>query len=565
MSLFSSIQLANNALRAQQIGLQVTGQNIANANTPGYLREEVVLAPAPTQRLGSLLLGLGVDVTAVVQKVDHFLQQRMRGATSDRSEGEIQEQTYLQLESLMGELSDTDLSTSLNNFFSSIHEVLNSPESGSVRNLAVLQGRTLATDINRLANRVGQIRYDLNERLKGASDDINRLLEEVRVLNVRIAATEGGDVSASDAVGLRDQRNLALNKLSELIDIRVQEQTSGTVTIFSGGDYLVFEGVRREVEITNTADRGLTVGEIRIKGIDSPLQVTSGEVAGIVSSRDDTLGGFLDQLDAFAGTLAFEFNKIFSGGQGLNGFQNVTSHSSVDSVNLALDEAGLSFTPVNGSFQIQVHNKRTGLTQTTDIQVDLNGLEEDITLNSLATAINAINGISASVTSVGKLVISSDSPDQEFSFAKDASGVLAALGINSFFTGNSARSIGVDQTYIQDPSKFAASQNGIGEDTNIAVQLANFLEKPLTTRSGATLAVLYDQMVGQTTQASTVAQAVAEGARVYEESLEGQHLAISGVSIDEEVVRMIQYQRTFQASAKYISTLSELLDLLVNL
>src|SRR5688572_15936420 len=163
MSLFGSIQLAKNALRAQQIGLQVVGQNIANANTPGYIREEVIFSPAPTQRVGGLLLGLGVDVTAVVQKVDQFLEERLRGATSDRSESEIQEQTYLQLESLMGELSDTDLSTSLNNFFSGIHEILNQPESGSIRNLAVLQGRTLANDINQLAMRVGQVRTDLNE------------------------------------------------------------------------------------------------------------------------------------------------------------------------------------------------------------------------------------------------------------------------------------------------------------------------------------------------------------------------------------------------------------------
>ena len=564
MSLFSSIQLANNAIRAQQIGLQVTGQNIANANTPGYLREEVVFEPAPTQRLGRLLLGLGVDVTAVVQKVDYFLQQRLRGAVSDRAEGEIQEQTYLQLEGLMGELSDTDLSTALNNFFSSIHEILNSPESGSVRNLAVLQGKTLATDINRLAARVGQIRSDLNDRIKGAAADINRLLEEVRVLNIRIAETEGGDVSASDAVGLRDQRNLALNQLAELIDIRVQEQPSGTVTIFSSGDYLVFEGVRREVAVVTSADRGLSVAEIRIADIDAPLQFNAGEVAGLMSSRDEVLGGFLDKLDSFASTLAFEFNKVFSSGQGLNGYQTLTSFSAVDSTTAALDAAGLPFTPVNGSFQIQVFNNRTGLTQTTDVNVDLNGLDDDMSLTTLASAIDAIDGISASV-SVGKLTIRSDSSDQEFAFARDTSGVLAALGVNSFFNGSSARDIAVASDFLQDPSKFAASGGGIAEDTSIAVELANFLDRPLTTRNGATLSVLYDQITGETTQASTVAQAVADGARVFEESLEGQHLAISGVSIDEEVVRMIQYQRAFQASAKYIGTLSELLDILVNL
>ncbi len=85
MSLFSSIQLANNALRAMQIGLQVTGQNIANANTPGYIREEVVFSPARTQRIGNLLLGLGVEVEGVIQKIDRFLENRLRLAGSDRA------------------------------------------------------------------------------------------------------------------------------------------------------------------------------------------------------------------------------------------------------------------------------------------------------------------------------------------------------------------------------------------------------------------------------------------------------------------------------------------------
>ena len=82
MSIFSSIQLASNALQANQIGLQVVGQNIANANTQGYIREEMVQTPGTTQRIGGLLLGTGVEVEGIVQKVDSFLQQRMRGAAA---------------------------------------------------------------------------------------------------------------------------------------------------------------------------------------------------------------------------------------------------------------------------------------------------------------------------------------------------------------------------------------------------------------------------------------------------------------------------------------------------
>jgi flagellar hook-associated protein 1 FlgK len=564
MSLFSSIQLANNALRAQQIGLQVVGQNISNANTPGYIREELVLTPAATQRLGSLLLGLGVDVTAVVQKVDRFVEERLRGAISDRTSAESQEKTYVELEALLGELGDTDLSTSLNTFFASISEIANQPESVAARNLAVLQGQTLAGDINRLALRVGENRADINSRIISLTDDANRLIEEVRKLNIRITETEGG-VTASDAVGLRDQRGVALAKLSELINIRVTEQVGGAVNVYAGGDYLVFEGTARQLTVNQESDRGLTIADVRIAEIDAPLAAPSGELHGLLAARDDILGGFLDKLDGFASTLIFEFNRVFSSGQGLNGYRELTSEFAVDDVNDPLDAAGLTFTPQNGSFNLLVYDQQTGLTQTTQILVDLNGLDQDTSLADLVTALDAVDGISAAIDVQGRLTIQSDSATQQFAFADDTSGILAALGVNGFFSGTTARDITVQEAISSDPSKFAASRSGIGVDTENVLDLANFLDRPLDSSDGATLGILYQRLAAETTQASTVSQAVADGARVFEAALEGQHLAVSGVSLDEETVRLISYQRAFQASARFISTCSDLLGILVNL
>ena len=91
MSLYSSIRLAANTLRANQIGLQVIGQNMANASTPGYIREEALLVTGPAQRVGGLLLGTGVQVEAVVQKIDEFLEERLRGSVSDLVDAQTQE------------------------------------------------------------------------------------------------------------------------------------------------------------------------------------------------------------------------------------------------------------------------------------------------------------------------------------------------------------------------------------------------------------------------------------------------------------------------------------------
>src|SRR5262245_49853065 len=124
MSLFGSIQLGANTLRAMQIGLQVTGNNIANANTPGFVRQEVIYSPAPVQKIGNLTLGLGVQVDAIVDKIDKFVLDRLVGARGDRAGAEVEEEAYTEIEDLLNGLSgDTDLSTIFTNFVNSIGEV----------------------------------------------------------------------------------------------------------------------------------------------------------------------------------------------------------------------------------------------------------------------------------------------------------------------------------------------------------------------------------------------------------------------------------------------------------
>ncbi len=563
MSLFGSIQMAGNSLRSNEIALQVIGQNIANANTPGYIREEVDLTTAPAQRKGGLILGLGVRVRAVIQKIDLFLEQRLRGSVSDKAAAEQTEQTYSQLEGLLGELGDTDLSTAMNNFFGSIAEILNQPENRSVRNLAVLQGQTLAQNIRRMSERAQTLVDDLDKRVQGMVGDINRLVSEIRTLNVRIAETEGGNTSGSDAVGLRDQRQVALENLAQLIDIRVVEQPSGGVVVYSGGDFLVYEGVMRQVEPVLDLETGKFF--IHLSETDSALRPASGQLKGLYEARDEVLGGFLRDLDQFSATLIFEFNKLFASGQGLTGYSELTSEYAVDRHNLPLNQAGLKFTPQNGSFQVLIYNQKTGLTQTTNIKVDLNGIDDETNLNSLAAALDAVDGLRAAVTGDGRLKLSVESADQQFSFANDTSFVLAALGLNTFFTGASARDINVNRVVRNDPSLFAASRSGIGADTDTAVQLAAFLDRPLDAQRGDSIGVIYNRLAANVTQGSTIAKAEADGARIFNLTLSGQKLATSGVNVDEEALKMIAYQRSYQASARYISVLTQLFEILVKI
>ncbi|MAT68076.1 MAG: flagellar hook-associated protein FlgK [Planctomycetaceae bacterium] len=565
MSLFGSIQMAGNTLQAMQIGLHVVGNNIANANTPGYVRERVLYTPAPVQRKGNLTLGLGVEVAGIVQSADRFVLDRLRDAGGDRASADIQEKVYRDLESILGELSDTDISTQLTNFFNSIDEVLKQPEDIAVRNLVVQSGKTLTTSINTLQRRVQTVYTDFSDQVGNLSSEINTLTEEIRKLNLQIVTLEGGSTAASEAGGLRSQRGSALRRLAEIADIKVNETEAGATNVQLAGQFLVFEGTRREVKTDYASNDGLLTATVRFSDDNSALEVGGGELHGYYEARDTITGGFLNTLDGFAGSLAFEFNKVYSQGQGISGFDEVFGTYSVDDAGEALDAAGLPFTPTTGDFDLLVYNTETGLTETHAIHVDLNGIDGDDSLSTLAGKINAVDGVSATITSDNQLHIESVSADNQIAFSGDTSGVLAALGINTFFTGSTAGGLGVNENLLSDGSKFAAADDGVGVGTENAIKLVQLHDTALENLNGNTITGLYDQLINETTQGATVAAAVADGLRVFEGTLEGSAQEVSGVNLDEEAIDMIMLQRTYQASARYIQTLSDLLDILVAL
>ena len=182
--------------------------------------------------------------------------------------------------SLMGELSDNDLSTSLTRFFGSVNDVLNQPDNLSVRNLAIQQGATLSTDIRRLDKRVRDVRTDLDARISGSVSRVNGLLRKIADLNLKIVSFEGGGSSKSEAVGLRDERSQTANELTRLIGCSTIEQPDGALAVFARGDYLVSNGTIRKIGIRYDYDRGMARANLEFVDTQAPIAIDSGELAG---------------------------------------------------------------------------------------------------------------------------------------------------------------------------------------------------------------------------------------------------------------------------------------------
>ncbi|GAB4150897.1 MAG: flagellar hook-associated protein FlgK [Planctomycetaceae bacterium] len=568
MGLNAALGMASRSLEVFTAGIQVAGQNVSNANTPGYIRETLNLEANTPFLKGNLVFGTGVLADGVVQEIDKFLEVRLHAANTEFGASSAQNAIYKQLEAEIRELGDSDLSTSLSNFLATLNDVANQPESAGLRQIAVQEGQQFAADIASLRSRLDELRVTQTVTIDSLVKEANELIRKIDTLNPQIARLESSGLIKSEAGALRTQRYAALNRLSEIIPIRFRERKDGGVDVFTDNDYLILSGTFQQLETFPTVDRNVQVQSVRLSTTKSELSqnATGGELRGIVDGRDIVLGGFIDSLDTFASNLIFEFNKIHSSGQGLAAFTSVTSEHAAFDATTTLNAAAtaLPFTPTHGSFQLKVTNTISGLTETSTISIDLDGIGTDTTLNSLAADLTAVNNITATVTANGRLQISSAS-NYEFQFAEDTSGVLASLGINTFFSGRGSTDIGVNSTLSSDPRFLATARGGGPGDSSNILQLAEFHRQSLSALNGSTLDEFYQTTISSVSQASSSQTTLSDGFRTFRDSLKSQREQFSGVSIDEETVKVLEFQKSFQAAARLISTIDELFTVLLTM
>jgi flagellar hook-associated protein 1 FlgK len=565
MGLNSALAAASQSLQVFSTGVQVAGQNIANASTPGYVREALLLDPAPPYQQGSLVFGTGVQATGIQQQINKYLETRIHSANSDAESAAAVAYIYKQLEVQLQELGSSDLSTNVNNLLAAINEVVNQPESSSLRQLAVQQGGQLASDIRSLRDRVNALRESQSAQVDSLVSEANRLLDTIEQLNPQISKLESGGLLQSDAGALRSQRYEALNRLSEILPIKYTERADGSVDVFTGSDYLILGGSSQRLETVTTGDRDISINTVRLSKTKSNVDSGGGELGGVIKGRDDVLGGFIDQLNTLAENLIFEFNKIHSSGEGLRGYDSLTSQSKVSDVNLALNAAGLEFQPVHGSFDLKVTDKSTGITTTTNIAIDLDGIgSNDTTLASLQAALDAVGNVSATMTTDRRLTITADN-NFDIRFGNDTSGALAALGINTFFTGSDSNDIGVNSTIAADPQLFATSQGGGPSDGRNAIALATFFDNAVAALGNVSLDAFYNNTVSSIAQSSASASVLANGFSSFRDGMLNQRDQFSGVSLDEEAVLILQFQQAFQSAARIISTIDELFTTLLQM
>jgi flagellar hook-associated protein 1 FlgK len=563
MSLIGSLNIGKNALAVSQAAIQVTGNNIANAGNADYTRQAAGLSASPDQQLRpGVFVGTGVNLDSISRQIDDALQGRLRGGVSDNESAQTTTQWLGQVESVFNELGNDDLSTHLSTFFGSWSNLANKPQDLGLRQIVLQNGQSVANWFHDIRSKLTDLKGAIDQRLPAIVNDANGYAQQIADLNQKIATAEGGAGSANN---LRDQRDAVLKKLSELMDVKTVEQGS-IVNVYVGSEPLVIGTSNRGVGLRTDAVNGVVTPTVVFKINNGAMNVTSGQIGGLAQARAK-VNGVIGDVDKIAGNLVFELNKLHASGQGLEGFSTTTSTNTVTDPAVALNDAraGLANAPVNGSFVVHVRDKNTGLVTSTLVQVDLDGLNgNDTTLNSLQASLAGIAGVNATASS-GKLTVAAASNNVEVSFSQDSSGVLAALGLNTFYTGKDASDIAVNQTLIDRPQLLAAAKNGDKGDNQTARAIAALEQQPVAALDGSSLKDKYQSMVNGIAVSVASAKNDADASKAALDTLQSQREALSGVSLDEEAVNLMRQQRAFQGAAKLISTVNEMMDTVLNM
>ncbi len=334
MSIGLVINNSLSALRINQQAISVLSQNIANVNTEGYSRQSIGQSSQVVEGIGS-----GVRFDEVIRKVDKYLQRAVYENGSQMNSAAVLDDYASRVQVFLGEPGSTNsMDEYVTNFFRSLQALAETPERTSFRSNVVESSKTLARELSELATNMHDLQFQAESDMKAAVTEMNALMRKLDNLNASI--TRAAALGQSTA-GLLDERDIALNKLSEYADLNTFYDDDGRVNVYTANGVGLVDGNRHEIVfeprtalesyingdpakqmVVNTIDNsGRVVGQPQVLITSGrPGEVTTklmgGKLKGLQEVRDDVLPEILKQLDMFSSRLRDEVNRVHNQGVG---------------------------------------------------------------------------------------------------------------------------------------------------------------------------------------------------------------------------------------------------------
>jgi flagellar hook-associated protein 1 FlgK len=563
MDIFGVLSMGSKALMVQQRAIHVTGNNIANVNTPGYSRQRLNIASDVPVNSAIGPAGNGVKAVEVERVYQRFLGVQINNETQSLGRWEAQKDSLERVEMIFDESGGYGLNQVMNDFWNAWQDLTNNPSGSVERTILVAKGEMLATTFSKNYKDLKTLQQDIDALVDGAVEEINRLSENMVDLNQKIIQMESDGNKAND---YRDQRDIVLKELSELIDISSFEDANGGVTVSVGSGQMLVEGTHTYTLATQLNSSGLK-DVIWMDSANNQVTITDniagGKLKGWLDTRDLDIRSSLNRLDILAQNLMEEINSLHTGGYGLDGSTGndfftgaATATGVMDSaLTITAEEGGagnLSITLVGGG----TAGSETVTTDpvTGDIQI---AIEDGVSTRAQIAA--ALQGHSAIATATPAA----------------PSGNAWTLGAGTdtvtLTGGSSAANLQVNAAVVNDTNLIAAADsfNTVpgdkpGDNGN-AIAIANLQGALTMSGNSATFGAYYESLVSDVGHMVQQADSYYDHQSRMVQQLSNYRESISGVSIDEEMANLVKFQNAYEAAAKLVNVADEMLETVLSI
>lgn len=608
--LFSTFNIGSLGITAQQAALDVTSHNIANANTDGYTRQRVDMESLSDNNVGvNKPAGMGVNVEDIIRIKDEFLDYQVRNQTSAQGTSSSIDKYLGELQNIMNEPSTTGISSMISNFYTQWQNLSKDPQSTSARTLLVQQTKTLTDQLNSTYKQLQDLKTNCHSELDNEVVTINSTLDSINQLNQQTIKTKGAGVEPND---LMDKRDTKLNSLSSFFKLDVTDKTyDGVVVTAADGSQLSGTSL-----VSNTdPEKGMRLsyvsdieplkdskGNLVTDGKNQIYQVTYYQNGDMTSDKNKVQVNVAMTPDKYNNLNQGRILWADQDGNAIGLSVNVNGKS----IQTKTTAAGVTYvdctsttTPDPGSTQgaLNLFTTTDGTIKgTMTVQQDIDKYTND--LNNLAKAIafsvNAVesDSTSASTSTGGIPPFFVNSSSANYSATTGAGTSYGDTDEAAITAGN----ITINEYFLSDPSKIETrtDTNQGSTDGNRALAIAQLQNVNLnvqgitdtTTRSsfvsaltpdskgvntitstsgGATTNAYYTDVINKLAVEVNQADTTLKNQKSQLQSLTQQRDSVSSVSLDEEMTNLMKYNHAYQANAKVITTVSQLLDTVIGL
>ena len=598
MSLSIALQNALSGLQTNEAMIQVIANNVSNANVEGYTRK--ISQPMSLTLAG---IGRGVEPGILYRVVDERLLADLRTTLGALGDAQAQDFYYNRILDQFGTLANNaTLGAMITDLATAMQGLAASPDSSAHRTEVVTAALELARQLNDMSDQIQTLRFDADREIATKIDVINNELETVADLNAKIASAQALGESSST---MEDFRDLALNKLSELLDIRTFRRTSGEIVVTLPDGRVLADQVARPLSHTpagalspDITYAGGGISAIESGSIDITTSIESGELHGIIEARDTILPNLQAAIDMLTQMLRDEVNALHNAGTsvpppntltGTRTFENPAS----DSITLSA-AVRIAVVDATGNF-VAYYDLAAGTYTVAEIEALI-----DTNLAGYATASTSDVGplsIAAGDSANGIAIV--DLSDQTVTHTDGAtsySGFSNYFGLNDLFetpsrvqgdsTSGIAGMIQVRAEFVSDPALLArgalvsttSPAPTVGDlgialgDASVIQEIADlFIEAlafsatgnlPLTTIN---LAGYASEILSTTAVSASLAAKNASFKQTLAQEIMFRSESISGVNIDEELRNMVLYENAYAATARVIQVVDNLFEILLRI